>query len=290
MAFFDEDGRKRSCSAEAQIPTEVIEVSFTAFGKAIENLNPWFKTIITTLAERLRKTNQKVRELESNSVSGGYGGNVGTYKFLSNAEIIKILSTLYLVMKSHAELKDNTFQLHYNSLKFYAIDIYNNQEAKLEAFLNLLSEMGYLEMLPDKNGLKKIISMENISMLREQLIFFNTERTLSDDKKMKISDNCEILLGSIIEKISAGATKQGNLYQINLSEIIDTFKAQNKILGHEDLADAVNQGFCQEPLVADENTITVGVSGEELIKKFPVIQLLNALTRLNESKAKTPRY
>src|SRR6476469_5643916 len=57
MAFFDEDpnGKKRSCSASAITPVEIIEISFTAFGKTMQSLNPWFKTIITTLAARLRK-------------------------------------------------------------------------------------------------------------------------------------------------------------------------------------------------------------------------------------------
>ena len=31
MAYFDEDSSRRSCSAEAIVPTEVIEISFDAF-------------------------------------------------------------------------------------------------------------------------------------------------------------------------------------------------------------------------------------------------------------------
>ena len=59
MAYFDEDGsgRKRSCSASAVTPVDVIEISFAAFGKTMQSLNPWFKTIINTLVTRLRKTN-----------------------------------------------------------------------------------------------------------------------------------------------------------------------------------------------------------------------------------------
>src|SRR5665647_717625 len=51
MAFFDEDGsgKKRSCSASAITPVEIIEISFVAFGKTMSSLNPWFKTIINTL-------------------------------------------------------------------------------------------------------------------------------------------------------------------------------------------------------------------------------------------------
>ena len=48
MAFFDENQARRSCSASALVKTKVIEISFKSFGKAIKNLNPWFKTIDET--------------------------------------------------------------------------------------------------------------------------------------------------------------------------------------------------------------------------------------------------
>ena len=84
MAYFDEDGsgRKRSCSASAITPVEIIEVSFVAFGKTMQSLNPWFKTIITTLVTRLRKTNTRIRELEDNQASVSYGGKHSGYEFM----------------------------------------------------------------------------------------------------------------------------------------------------------------------------------------------------------------
>ena len=75
MAFFNtEKGNTRSCSAEAMISSEVVEVSFAAFARAIEELNPWFKVVFNTMADRLRKANTRVKSLESNNVSQGWGG------------------------------------------------------------------------------------------------------------------------------------------------------------------------------------------------------------------------
>ncbi len=81
MAYFDEDGsgKKRSCSASAITPVEIIEISFVAFGKTMQSLNPWFKTIIQTLAQRLRKTNTRVKELEDNQASLAYGSKASGY-------------------------------------------------------------------------------------------------------------------------------------------------------------------------------------------------------------------
>jgi CRP/FNR family cyclic AMP-dependent transcriptional regulator len=99
MAYFDDDGGgKRSCSASAMVGSEVIEISFSAFAKTMSGLNPWFKTIINTLANRLRQTNSRVKELESNSASVNYGtGKHSGYEFFKANDVIKILGTFYLV-------------------------------------------------------------------------------------------------------------------------------------------------------------------------------------------------
>lgn len=49
-----------------------------------------------------------------------------------------MLSTIYLVMKTHGENKDGVIEIHMNKLKFYMFDVYNVQEIKWEELLNLL--------------------------------------------------------------------------------------------------------------------------------------------------------
>ena len=135
MAYFDEKSRRRSCSAAAIVTTDVIEISFVAFAKTMEGLNPWFKTIINTLADRLRKTNERVKELESNSVGFGAGGKVADYVFFHNSDVIRALATIYLVYKAHGEVLENgSTQIHMNKLKFYLFDVYNVPEIKFEEF------------------------------------------------------------------------------------------------------------------------------------------------------------
>lgn len=99
MAFFDEDGsgRKRSCSAAALTPVEVIEISFVAFAKTMQSLNPWFKTIINTMASRLRKTNARVKELEDNQASVSYSGKHAGYEFLKPIEIMRIRDYVFSI-------------------------------------------------------------------------------------------------------------------------------------------------------------------------------------------------
>lgn len=96
MSYFDPASKRRSASAAAITTTDVIEISFVALEKTMAALNPWFKTLINTLAERLRKTNERIKELESNSV--GYSSD---YKFFQAADVVKMLSLFFLMFSKY---------------------------------------------------------------------------------------------------------------------------------------------------------------------------------------------
>ena len=55
MAYFDEDSSRRSCSAEAIVPTEVIEISFEAFDKNHFLLHNTIPTLQRKIIQALRK-------------------------------------------------------------------------------------------------------------------------------------------------------------------------------------------------------------------------------------------
>lgn len=186
MAYFDAKASRRSCSAAAIMQTEVIEISFPAFAKTMSGLNPWFKTIINTLADRLRKTNEKVKSLESNSVGFGQGGKVGDYVFFHNSDIVKVLSTMYLALKCHAEKKESYFEIHENKLKFYLIDVYNVSEVKWEEFKQLLRNEEMMEIGLDEDKLPKLMKVKNIEQFSLNAGFL--QYTESDRRFQKTSD------------------------------------------------------------------------------------------------------
>ncbi len=284
MAYFDETSRKRSCSASAIVTTQVVEISFIAFEKTMASLNPWFKTIINTLATRLRKTNSKVKELESASVAFGKDGKVADYKFIHSTDITKFLSILYLGMKTHGELKGGAIQLHLDKIKFYAFDIFNYPEIKFEELIHLLVTNGQMSLENDPTGLPKILQVNDLELLRKFLLFFNTQRLTADDKKLKISDKCEKLLKKILEQLASKNIKIEKT-AANLSIIFEEFKAKNVPITNEDLADAIKAGFCGDIMIGTGNVMSVDVSYEKLKQTFPSIKVMNAINKLNESKA-----
>lgn len=294
MAYFDEEriGNKRSCSASAITGLEVIEISFTAFGKTMQSLNPWFKTIITTLAARLRKTNIRIRELEENQASLSYGGKHTTYEFMKPIEVMRILGTLFLVFKSHGEIKENSFVLNRKTLLLYTQDMYQIMEVKLESIMNLLVQLGWLEIKNDESNSSNILWMKNIEGLRQVFIYYNSERHLMDDKKINISDKCEMILAEMIESgVSllqdiphakpSGEAKFTKHY--NVTSILSELKKKAGV-NPDHLDDGRNIGLFGE-VVTQNGEILVEVDFPKIEKLYPIIRFMNAIRRSNTEKA-----
>lgn len=285
MAYFDDGkGRVRSCGAEAIVPSEIIEVSYAAFGKTIESLNPWFKTIFTTLASRLRKTNSKVKALESNSVSHGYGSDSG-YKFLNNTDIVKSLASLFLVMSTHGEKNPEGVSVHIKTLSYYAQDIYNITEAKFLAFLQMLQEGNLISYSNDDTGQPKILVVQDINQLRNLLFFFNTQRATADDKKIFIEEKCLLFLEKILVKAMEEKANEEKA-EISIKEILDDYKNRNISIDETDLKDAQRCGYVGEPILGSAGEMSLIVRLKELRKDFMALRVIVAIDKLNKSKTK----
>lgn len=287
MAYFDADnGSKRSCSAQAMVSSEVIEISFSAFSKTMATLNPWFKTIINTLANRLRTTNARVKELESNNASVNYStGKHNGYEFFKVNDIIKILGTLFLVFKSHGEFHGDDIALHRKTLKLYAQDIYHIIESKLDQMLLLLTQMNLVVTQKDDQGGENIIIMKDINRIRSLFIFFNTEKHLPEEKKLKVSARCLIFLEAIWKKMQSTPNHDSALSTVEISSLLDAWKAKRQGITVGDLADARDFGFVGEVMVGEGNHLSVEVNFNKLQKSLPHLQFQSALSELNKTQA-----
>ncbi len=285
MAYFDEDGsgNRRSCAASAMINTEVIEISFPAFSKTMAGLNPWFKTIINTLASRLRKANSRIRELEANSVSHNYGGaGASTYEFFRSVDVVKTLSVLFLVLKGHGEKHASGISCHRNTMNFYAFEIFNVMESKFDEMINMLVEMEFMSIAKDGDGFPKVLVATHLDVIRQLLIFFNSQRIAPEEKKLKIPAKCEDFLEKILVQI--GSSKEAKV-EVNLSKILDAYKTKNIFIDLPNLEEARAAGFVGEVIVGDGNALSCDVQLARLIMTMPSIRMMNRLTRFNEQQS-----
>jgi CRP/FNR family cyclic AMP-dependent transcriptional regulator len=298
MAYFDDDGagRKRSCSASAITSVEIIEISFVAFGKTMQSLNPWFKTIITTLVQRLRKTNTRIKELEDNQASIAYGTKAAGYEFLKPIEVMRILGTLFLVFKAHGELRQQSFAVHRRTLTLYTQDMYQIIEVKLESITNLLVQLGWLDIVDDEDKVPNLFLLKNIEIIRQIFIFYNSERHLPEEKKLRIGDKCELLISRMIEKaplhplinipnlkvVDDVPPKFTKYYDI--TTILDEFKAKKVAINADHLDDGRSCGIFGEVLMKD-GQVLVETDLPKMQKLYPIIRFMNAIRKLNIERA-----
>jgi CRP-like cAMP-binding protein len=282
MAYFDPDSKIRSVSCAAITSVDVIVISFNALEKTMAALNPWFKTLINTLAERLRKTNERVKALENNSV-----GFSSDYKFFQAADVVKILSVLFLTFKSMGEQKEGKWNLNFNKIKTYAIEIFNINEAKLEEFIQLLVDEKIVEISIDDNDATKILSTREPDSFRIFQVFFNTQRALREEKKLIISSKCEKFIIRVIEECREKTVENG-IVEVDLTKIIASFKEYNLGITLDDFQGAKNAKFCGEYKMGENNSISVGINIDYLNRMFPVVRFMNSINRVNELKAKNP--
>jgi CRP/FNR family cyclic AMP-dependent transcriptional regulator len=287
MAYFDDDGGgKRSCSASAMVGSEVIEISFTAFAKTMSGLNPWFKTIINTLANRLRQTNARVKELESNSASVNYGtGKHSGYEFFKANDVIKILGTFYLVFNSHGEKIEGGVSLHRKTMDLYARDIYGIIESKLDEMIYILDEVGLLNIANDQDGLPKVLVLTNLDAIRSLFIFYNTEKHLTEDKKLKISAKCQTFLEALWKKIQSMPNIQSAMTLVGVSELLENWKNKGAGITVETLDEARLHGIVGDVIVNDDNSLAVEVNFTKMQKLLPNIKFMNRVLKSNQDKS-----
>ncbi|MBD65623.1 MAG: hypothetical protein CME62_10485 [Halobacteriovoraceae bacterium] len=287
MAYFDQSGGgKRSCAAMAMVSSEVIEISFPAFAKTMQGLNPWFKTIINTLADRLRSTNARVKELESNSTSVNYStGQHKGYEFLKSNDVIKILGMLFLVYKSHGEDHAEGYAINKRTLDLYSHEIFGIIESKLDEMMIILEDIGLMKKVNDSEGKPNVYVISDLNALRGYFIFYNTEKHLSENKKLKISKNAQIFLENIFKKLVNNPPAEEGMTSVNVSDLLNFWKQQKQNITIESLHEARAHGIVGEALIGDDEQISLQVDFVKLKKLLPNIQFMNRIQASNEEKA-----
>lgn len=286
MAYFDKKAFKRSCSAQAMMPTEVVEVPFGVIDKIVEAANPWIVTIAKTLSDRLRKANEKVKQLEFNSVSYGHDGKVAEYKFFTNIDILRMLSVIYFTAKTSGEEQEGgSILIHFNIFRYYLVDIFNVQEVKIEEFLILLKEEGHLQILKDEDGLLRLIRIPRVESFRTIVNFIDTQRKLETTKQINISQKCEAILREIeLQIISEGGS--GEEVKVDLLSIIEESQYAETPLTGDDLHEAVEAKICGDIFIDDNKKLSCIINYDLLSKIFPAIRLQNLIRSVNAKKTK----
>ena len=106
-------------------------------------MNPWFKKIIFTMADRLRDSNDLIKSMESNSVAYSRT-KISHYKFFNNSDLVKLLNYFITIFESYGNFSEHWMVLKKETLDYHILDIFNISEIKYEEFVRIMCELNYL--------------------------------------------------------------------------------------------------------------------------------------------------
>jgi hypothetical protein len=156
-------------------------------------------------------------------------------------------------------------------------------------------ELGWMEVREDDDGLPFLLLLKNMEIIRQIFIFYNSERHLVDEKKMKIGEKCEMLIAKMIERapllplldipnlrvIEGIPPKFTKCY--NITTLIAEFKTQGIALNPDHLDDGKGIGIFGEVIMQD-GQVLVETDFPKLQKMYPIIRFMNAVKKSNVEK------
>ncbi|MGZ3658052.1 MAG: Crp/Fnr family transcriptional regulator [Bdellovibrionota bacterium] len=284
MSFLD--NQPRSASVEGLQPCDIVEIPRGKFDEFIAAQPSWMKSLIQTLVKRLRTTNNRVRELESASMvytKDDQGRTTKSHEFLSSAESMKLCSGLLLAAARNGEkAADGTLKVKAGWLQFYGGQIFGVQLSKVQAFTDVLHEVGAIRIEKQKDFVElMILDMERL----EKYIYFSHEQnSLPDDKQIQVTAKGVAILECInaFGNLPAGAETA----TVDLEAI---FKAaaekRNQKIPFEwgSFDELVKSGFAAEiRLNGQEKSSVIQVGRFQ--KLFPLLFLRQKFRDLNSQK------
>ena len=291
LAFLD--GNPRSVSGEALMDSELLEISGTTFGDTLIQAPEWLKILLKTIVSRLRIATGKIRHLEAANVSLVYSVKEGisrgsTYQYLSEAEFIKIGTSILLACSRNGTQIANGAEVELGQIDFFARQIQGIPAAKTSSAINLLADSGVL-LMREVPGVGLRVGLKDAPLLVHTIT-----QLVSDDqqwkKKGELSDCALFMMGIVAERISAE----------KLGDQTDAIKLELKIsqdaLGTEttevfskldELTKLVGMGFLLAHEVASSGEGSVTVVPQKFIEDYILMKMIVGLRQLNQQKQET---
>lgn len=219
MSFLDNE--PRSASAEAIQNCEVVEIPRGKFEEFMNTQPSWMKSLVTTLVKRMRASNNRLREAESNSlvyVKNEEGKSTRVHEFISNAELIRLCSAMLLAASRRGETQENgASKIQDSWVNFYCSKVGNVPMAKTQTFMDIFVESGMIQV--EKVGDGSSVYLNLPDRLEEFVLWLSEEDRKNPDKQMQIPTKSVDILRAIHEYTDIGELENQETTTIDLEEV-----------------------------------------------------------------------
>ncbi|MBN1114802.1 MAG: cyclic nucleotide-binding domain-containing protein [Oligoflexia bacterium] len=184
MGFFD--GQPRSASAKAITDVELIEIQYDSLKAMYSSYPDYFKTIISSIVERLREANNKIKLLEESSASIDYSGRSKEHQLLNEASLIKIASLLSFIASKFGKESEKGILITMGRLRKFALQIYGIPMSRITAALDVFSGAEVILVEEDEEEGNKIY-IRDMKILDGYIEWCNEEMFKAEKDKIVLS-------------------------------------------------------------------------------------------------------
>jgi CRP/FNR family cyclic AMP-dependent transcriptional regulator len=274
LAFFD--GQPRSASAEALLPTELVEISKGSLDDALAKVPDWLVTLIKTVTSRLRTVNNRVRMLESLSTEyevDKHGNRSKEYCYITTPELLKF-STALLTVASRYGKNEKPDGIEFTSalLERFASQILQVPSAKV---------LSLIELMKTVRILKEDLMLTDIRFLDQFIQYLNEQNLTPHEKKQTLSETGFKILGLMIQNRSQAKALADSIERLNIGPAI-----QQAGIPAGQLQELQDQGFVKNITLVSASEILLDYEGSNLLFLYRVFWVLTEIDRLNEAKRK----
>lgn len=284
MGFLD--GGPRSASGEALYDTELVEVNSVQMGQQLKQFPPWLTIMLKTIVTRLRKANDKIRQLESSGMTVNYGDGASVYEFINAHDVIKICAATLLCASRGAENVNGAAKFSMNRLIRYAHQVIGVPQAKITEMIDLFERIGIakVDRASVENVLVYVVDAEQLDSL---LNFIVDENAKESSKKFKVSIRGIIIMGYIVRHLALFPADALGMSEVNLAKIIKIEKdaaGGKEPFRLDEFNELIQQKIANEVQMKDGENILTKIHAKDLIRMFKMQKAMKEIENLNEKK------
>lgn len=209
MAFFD--AKPRSASVKTLAPTEVTVVTKADFDKLLTQVPKWMVTMMQSLVGRLRQTNEKCQELESQIAREGGGGAL----MLPNQKhpfqhAVRGLKILLLALAKEGVKEGTTFVLPIDAAKALWVDVSGEDMEIFERILAVAEQTKFIAKRLDASK-SQVLAFSNKGTFTHFVEFFSSFSKTFKPIKPFLSPEAVALFSLMVEQAAASGYETLNV-------------------------------------------------------------------------------
>jgi len=218
MALFDK--QPRSASVKATKESEVTLISLDDFGKLMKQIPKWFVGLMSALSSRLRTTNDRLKNLESNGAAAGPAADKGR----PYQAVLRQLNVIGLLWHRDGEKDGKDSTLRRVPMEQALTELFNENPQKLQELLAILIKQKMLSVRQDayKN---QVLVLANRAALTQVVTFINAFVKGNPKKAYLTAEAVDIIL--VLEKLVLAAPYDAST--VPLSDLAKEGKRAGKV-------------------------------------------------------------